>query len=278
MRPRRPSASCAPSSNNEYADAPVDEPGNDDLGAISSWYVWAAVGLFPLTPGAANLALASPLFPSVTITLPNGRRLVEQAPAAAASHPYVHALTVSGVTRPTGTSPPGCGGASPSHATAGSWDLPWLPASVLGSGGTLHFSLSGTPDPDWASSPAEAPPSFGSGQLPAVGFSQPSGGTTVTAGQAATIQLGATLAGNQATTVHWQAADLGGLAVTPSSGTFAVMPARGVGGAVCPPTAPATESLRVTAPRAGSYSLRVDLSTAAGVTLPPVVVDVQAQP
>ena len=50
--------------NTEYADAPVDEPGNDDLGAISSWYVWAALGLFPVTPGTADLALASPLFPN----------------------------------------------------------------------------------------------------------------------------------------------------------------------------------------------------------------------
>ena len=69
-----------PSSNDEYADAPVDEPGNDDLGALSSWYVWAALGLFPVTPGAGNLSLASPFFPSVTVTLPDGRRLVEQAP------------------------------------------------------------------------------------------------------------------------------------------------------------------------------------------------------
>ena len=87
----------------EYADAPVDEPGNDDLGALSSWYVWAALGLFPVTPGAANLALASPLFRTVTITLPDGRHLVEQSPGAAAARPYIHALTVSGVTRP----PPG---------------------------------------------------------------------------------------------------------------------------------------------------------------------------
>ena len=48
--------------DSEYADAPVDEPGNDDLGALASWYVWAALGLFPVTPGEANLALASPLF------------------------------------------------------------------------------------------------------------------------------------------------------------------------------------------------------------------------
>ena len=87
--------------DSEYADAPVDEPGNDDLGALSSWYVWAALGLFPVTPGEANLALASPLFPSVTITLPDGRRLVETAPGASSSRPYVHALTVSGLTRPS---------------------------------------------------------------------------------------------------------------------------------------------------------------------------------
>ena len=59
-----------------YSDAPVDEPGNDDLGALSSWYVWAAMGLYPVTPGTADLALASPLFPNVVVTLPDGRPLV----------------------------------------------------------------------------------------------------------------------------------------------------------------------------------------------------------
>ena len=82
--------------DSEYADAPVDEPGNDDLGALSSWYVWAAIGLFPVTPGSANLSLASPLFPSVVITLPSGRHLVEQAPGATASRPYVHTLGLGG--------------------------------------------------------------------------------------------------------------------------------------------------------------------------------------
>ena len=43
-----------------YHDAPVNEPGNDDLGAISSWYVWAAIGLYPVTPATANLARREP--------------------------------------------------------------------------------------------------------------------------------------------------------------------------------------------------------------------------
>jgi putative alpha-1,2-mannosidase len=65
-----------------YSATPNGEPGNDDLGAMSSWYVWAAIGMYPETPGSANLALASPLFTHVVITLPNGRHLSIDAPDA----------------------------------------------------------------------------------------------------------------------------------------------------------------------------------------------------
>lgn len=225
-----------------------------------------------MTPGEANLALASPLFPSVTITLPDGRRLVEEAPGASASRPYVHALTVTGPTRPAAGAP-ACTAAHGNSDTAGTWDMPWLPASVLNTGGTLRFTLSGTPDTAWGSSVNASPPSFGAGQLPAVGFSVPSGATTVMAGQPATIQIGVASAGLQATTVHWRAEpNPSGLTVTPSSGTLTLAPAG------CTPTAPATQSLSITAPAAGSSSVRVNLSTANGVTLPPVVFDVQVQP
>ena len=137
--------------NTEYADAPVDEPGNDDLGAISSWYVWAALGFFPVTPGSANLALASPLFPSVTLTLPDGRRLVEHAPGAAASRPFVHALTVAGVSQPAPT-PSGTRCAQSSTAGHGApsrgWDRTWLPASVLRTGASPVLHTVAQPGPD----------------------------------------------------------------------------------------------------------------------------------
>jgi predicted alpha-1,2-mannosidase len=42
-------------------------PGNDDLGATSAWYVWAALGMYPATPGADTLALHGPAFPSILI-------------------------------------------------------------------------------------------------------------------------------------------------------------------------------------------------------------------
>ena len=87
---RDPAFRPTPSWTREYADAPVDEPGNDDLGALSSWYVWAALGLFPVTPGAANLALASPLFHTVTITSRTVGASSSSPPGAAAAplHPH----------------------------------------------------------------------------------------------------------------------------------------------------------------------------------------------
>ena len=96
-----------------------------------------------------------------------------------------------------------------------------------------------------------------------------------------TIQLGAALAGTLATTVRWQAtSNPSGLVVSPSSGTLILAPARGgPGGPVeCGQSKPASESLSVTAPAAGTYALRVDLTTFGGQVLPPVVVDVEASP
>ena len=143
--------------NTLYANAPVNEPGNDDLGAISSWYVWAALGLYPVTPGTGDLALSSPLFPHVVLTLPDGHRIVMQAPAASATTPYVHSLTVSGVADAKGhaelCSPP----ASPWAASGSTWNRPWLPFSVITTGGTLAYGLSSVPDPSWGTSPAASP-------------------------------------------------------------------------------------------------------------------------
>ena len=260
----------------EYADAPVDEPGNDDLGAIASWYVWAAIGLFPVTPGAADLALASPLFPLVSIQLPDGRRLVLRAPGAAASRPYVHALTVIGVARP-GTGTTGCSSAPAPRASTDSWDQPWLPASVTRTGGTLTYTVSSTPDPAWASSPASSPPSYTGSALPAVGYSFPSGAVSIPAGQPTAVQLGVLPAVPTTTTVLWQASPLpSGLQLMPSSGTLDIS-SPGATGTCSEASAvhPVTQSLSLIAASAGSYTLHIAMHTAAGQALPPVDLDVQ---
>jgi predicted alpha-1,2-mannosidase len=124
-----------------WKNAPDGIPGNDDLGAMSAWLVWSAMGLYPETPGRAELLIGSPLFTHIVINRANGRTITIDAPAAAADAPYVQSLRLNG------------------QASTRAW----LPESFVTDGGTLDFTLSGTPDPTWASRPEDAPPSFGAG-------------------------------------------------------------------------------------------------------------------
>jgi len=255
-----------------YADAPVNEPGNDDLGAISSWYVWAAMGLYPVTPGTANLALASPVFPDVVVTLPDGRRLVVHAPGASATTPYVDSLTVVGVARPPADA--SCAGRAARASGAATLDRPWLPASVVTTGGTLTYRLASTPDPSWGSAPAAGPPSFATGRIPAVGFSTPSGAVSVHVGVPTTLRVGVQAIVGGAPGVEWQASTTGPVRLGTGQGTFR-LPAP-VPGAGCASPAPVSQPVMVTASAPGEGTITIALRTVTGQALPPVVVDVDA--
>ena len=229
-----------------YADAPVNEPGNDDLGALSSWYVWAAMGLYPVTPGTANLALASPLFPEVVVTLPGGHRLVVHAPGTSAASPYVRSLAVTGAAVPAPAT--SCAGRS-AGASGGppTWDRPWLPASVVSTGATLTYRLGPRPDRSWGSAPGDAPPSFPTGRLPVVGFSSPSGALSVKVGVPAALEVGVQAVTGGAPAVRWRASATGGVALATTQGTL-----RPPGAAGCASPAPVTTTLGVTAGGAGT--------------------------
>jgi predicted alpha-1,2-mannosidase len=112
--------------------------GNDDLGEMSSWYVWSALGLYPLYPGRADLVIGSPLFPDIRVNR-EGASIHIVADGAAADAPYVHALSVNG------------------RATT----RPWLGEDFVAKGGELRFTLSREPDEHWGSAPSDAPPSYG---------------------------------------------------------------------------------------------------------------------
>lgn len=70
-------------------------PGNDDAGAMSSWYVWSAIGLFP-NAGQPFYYIASPLFTRSTIRLEGGRSFVIKAPLASATNLYVVGARLNG--------------------------------------------------------------------------------------------------------------------------------------------------------------------------------------
>jgi putative alpha-1,2-mannosidase len=112
--------------------------GNDDLGAMSAWYVWSALGMYPMTPGTSDLALGSPLFTQAVVTLPSGKTLTVNGNGAADNAPYVQSAAWNGA----------------------AWNNAYAPTSAITAGGTLDFTLGTTANTSWASGASSAPPSY----------------------------------------------------------------------------------------------------------------------
>jgi len=96
-------------------------PGNDDLGATSSWYVWSALGLYPLVPGVGGFVLSTPRFPHTQITMENNQ-MVELIGQGAPSR-YVTSLQLDGQ----------------------AYDRAWIDADRLRAGASLAYVLGDTP-------------------------------------------------------------------------------------------------------------------------------------
>lgn len=124
-----------------FTPDPGGIPGNDDLGATSSWIVFAAVGLYPIIPGVDGFSVNSPLFPEIEIRQKGGRMLLIKGRGANAKSPYVQSLSLNG--RP--------------------YERTWITYESIARGGTLDFTLGPEPNKRWATAPAAAPPSFNEG-------------------------------------------------------------------------------------------------------------------
>jgi predicted alpha-1,2-mannosidase len=79
----------------DYRDARNGLPGNDDAGTLSSWYVWAAIGLFP-SAGQPFYYISSPVFGRSVIHLEHGRSFVIEAPETSAANLHVQSAELNG--------------------------------------------------------------------------------------------------------------------------------------------------------------------------------------
>ncbi len=79
----------------EYATGRGGLPGNDDSGAMSSWYVWGAMGLYP-NAGQPYYYVCSPLFQRSIINLGGGRSFIIEAPNTSDTNLYVQSATLDG--------------------------------------------------------------------------------------------------------------------------------------------------------------------------------------
>lgn len=178
-----------------WSTGPGGIPGNDDLGAMSAWYVFSAMGMYPQVPSRSELVLASPLFERVEINRPQGNDISIRAEGASADAPYVRSLKVNGR----------------------SSDRAWLPASFVRDGGRLDYRLGTTPNPTWGAK--NPPPSFRQGEQP---YQIGVGPTTATLapGDSTAIDVRAlSLNGGAGPEVRFKVETPAGVTATPAEGT-----------------------------------------------------------
>jgi predicted alpha-1,2-mannosidase len=78
-----------------YSDKPDGLAGNDDGGTLSAWYVFTALGLYPL-PGSDRYIVGAPLFPKVTLTVSGGVFTVEAETPLTGDNRYVQSVELNG--------------------------------------------------------------------------------------------------------------------------------------------------------------------------------------
>jgi predicted alpha-1,2-mannosidase len=110
--------------NRLYKPTPDGYCGDEDNGQTSAWYVFSAMGFYPVCPATTQYVLGAPLFKKITVTLENGKQLVINAPANSEKNLYVQSLQVNGVNH----------------------DKNWLDHSQLMKGAVLNFNMSATPN------------------------------------------------------------------------------------------------------------------------------------
>lgn len=118
-----------------YSFAPDGYPGDEDNGQTSAWYVFSALGFYPVTPGANQYVIGSPLFRRVELSLENGRRLVIDAPKNSPANVYIQSVSLNGR----------------------QLDRTWLSHEELMAGGTLRFEMGPEPNKSWGVRPGAAP-------------------------------------------------------------------------------------------------------------------------
>jgi len=111
----------------DYFDRPDGLPGNDDCGQISAWYVFSALGFYPVAPGLPEYRIGTPLFDDAAIHLPNGKTFRIVATGASEGKVYIRSAMLNG--KPL--------------------DRDWISHQEIITGGELEFHMSSQPNPDW---------------------------------------------------------------------------------------------------------------------------------
>jgi len=119
----------------QYADRPDGLAGNDDVGQMSAWYVFTALGFYPVAPGSGEYILGRPFLSKTAMRLPNGKTFTIVADGLDDRHTYVGNVSLNG---------------KPLQRT-------FLRHDEILAGGELRFSMQAEPNRDWPGQGAQAP-------------------------------------------------------------------------------------------------------------------------
>jgi len=119
----------------QYAPRPDGLAGNDDLGQMSAWYVFTALGFYPVAPGSNEYVIGRPFMPRATLNLPNGKRFTVIAVGLDDAHLYIGTATLNG--KPL--------------------ERAFLRHEEIMAGGELRFTMQAQPNKEWAADPQQRP-------------------------------------------------------------------------------------------------------------------------
>jgi predicted alpha-1,2-mannosidase len=121
-----------------YQATPDGLCGDEDTGQMSAWYVFSALGFYPVCPGDTSYLIGSPLFDRTTLTLPNGKTFTITAKHNGPQHPYIRGATLNG--KP--------------------FNKVFLTHEEIANGGEVTFDMTSAPDYKWATAPESRPPAL----------------------------------------------------------------------------------------------------------------------
>jgi len=115
-----------------FDDKPLGIPGDEDGGALCSWYMFNAMGFYPVTTGTGLYAVGSPIFKKVTIDLKDGKQFVVRADDSSKKNKYIQSARLNG--KP--------------------FNRCWIKHSEITNGGMLELQMGEKPNKEWANDPA----------------------------------------------------------------------------------------------------------------------------
>jgi len=128
--------------NRMYKATPDGYCGDEDNGQTSAWYVFSAMGFYPVCPASDQYVLGAPLFKKMTIKLESGKTIVINAPANSEDNKYVWAMSYNG--KP--------------------YDFNWLShKELMKNGAIINFNMSKSPNKQRGVKDVDFPYSFSRG-------------------------------------------------------------------------------------------------------------------